>query len=58
MIRKEYNFYPDFMYKPGRQKVLQHFIQMPRIYKTDYFHDRYEEKARDNLHVELKELSS
>lgn len=24
-IRKEYSIYPDFLYKPGRKKVLQHF---------------------------------
>ncbi len=35
-IRKEYAIYPDLIYKPGRRKVLQHFLQMERIYKTDF----------------------
>jgi predicted metal-dependent HD superfamily phosphohydrolase len=57
-IRKEYKIYPDIVYKPGRRKVLQHFIQMPNIYKTEYFRNKYEEQARKNLNAELKLLSS
>ncbi|WP_276500387.1 HD domain-containing protein [Terrimonas pollutisoli] len=58
MIRKEYKLYPDFVYKPGRQKVLQHFLQMKNIYKTEFFRNKYEMQARKNLNDELKELSS
>jgi predicted metal-dependent HD superfamily phosphohydrolase len=52
-IRKEYKYYPDIIYKPGRQKVLNHFLGMKHIYKTPYFQDLYEEKARKNLEKEL-----
>jgi predicted metal-dependent HD superfamily phosphohydrolase len=45
-IRKEYRLYPDFLYKPGRQKVLRHFLAMESIYKTNWFKDKYEEQAR------------
>lgn len=55
-IRKEYSIYPDFMYQPGRQKVVAHFLAMPRIYKTDYFYEQFEEQARKNLQEELKHL--
>jgi predicted metal-dependent HD superfamily phosphohydrolase len=55
-IRKEYKMYPDLIYKPGRQKVLKHFLQMPTIYKTDYFIERYEEQARNNMMYELNVL--
>jgi predicted metal-dependent HD superfamily phosphohydrolase len=55
-IRKEYGIYPDFMYKPGRQKVVAHFLAMPRIYKTDYFFEEFEEQARRNLQNELQQL--
>jgi len=55
-IRKEYKVYPDFVYKPGRQKVLQHFLRMPTIYKTEYFTEKYEERARKNIMYELLEL--
>lgn len=57
-IRQEYKFYPALIYKPGRQKVLQHFLHMPAIYKTDFFRHKYEEQARANLVQELEELSS
>jgi predicted metal-dependent HD superfamily phosphohydrolase len=52
-IRKEYSIYPDFIYKPGRKKVIKHFLEMDRIYKTDYFHDHFETQARINLSEEL-----
>ncbi|NUY80112.1 hypothetical protein HUK80_04330 [Flavobacterium sp. MAH-1] len=48
-VRKEYKIYPDFMYNPGRKKVLQHFLGMPRMFKTDWFFERFEEQARSNL---------
>jgi predicted metal-dependent HD superfamily phosphohydrolase len=56
-IRKEYSVYPDFMYNPGRKKVLQHFQNMTNIYKSEEFRIRYEEKARRNIQMELKDLN-
>ncbi len=53
-IRKEYDIYPDMLYKPGRRKVLKHFLAMERIYKTSYFYDKYEQAARMNLQKELE----
>lgn len=55
-IRKEYSYYPDLLYKPGRKKVLQHFLSMDKIFKTDKFFSRYEEQARKNLSAELEQL--
>ncbi|MEL6624570.1 MAG: hypothetical protein AAFQ92_03540 [Bacteroidota bacterium] len=55
-IRKEYRMYPDFLYRPGRAKVLDHFLQRPRIYYTDYFRDQLEAQARQNLADERKQL--
>lgn len=52
-IRKEYRLFPDFMYKPGRRKVLQHFLHLPKIFKTDHFFTLYEEQARRNIKREL-----
>ncbi|WP_229251050.1 hypothetical protein [Emticicia sp. BO119] len=53
-IRKEYSIYSDMVYKPARKKVLNQFLEMKRIFKTDYFFDKYESKARQNL---LKEIT-
>jgi len=55
-IRKEYSIYPDFMYKPGRRKVLQQFLQMERIYKTERFIKTYEQQAKENIFEELQTL--
>jgi len=55
-IRKEYSLYPDILYKPGRKKVLKHFLELESIFKTEHFRDRYEQQARENLAAELKLL--
>jgi predicted metal-dependent HD superfamily phosphohydrolase len=52
-IRKEYKIYPNVLYKVGRKKVLKHFLEMERIFKTDYFSHKYEVQARENLTREL-----
>jgi predicted metal-dependent HD superfamily phosphohydrolase len=56
-IRKEYHWYPDLIYNPGRRKVLQNFLRRERIFKTDFFHQKYEVHARANLTRELDLLS-
>lgn len=55
-VRKEYSIYPDLLYKPGRRKVLQHFLDMPYIFKTEFFRGRLEAAARKNIINELKTL--
>lgn len=52
-VRKEYAIYPNIIYNAGRKKVLKHFLEMERIYKTDYFYQEFEQKAKDNLKQEL-----
>ena len=54
-IRKEYKIYPDIIYNPGRKKVLDHFLNMNRIYKSNYFYEKLEVNARTNL-LREKEL--
>lgn len=55
-IRSEYFVYPDKEYSYGRKKVLNHFLSMDRIFKTQYFSDKYEKQARLNLLEELNSL--
>lgn len=57
-VRKEYAIYPDLLYKPGRKKVLQHFLSMERIFKTAHFFDLYEKQAHKNLQAELRTLKN
>ncbi|WP_103069737.1 HD domain-containing protein [Aquimarina sediminis] len=56
-VRKEYKYYPDFIYNNGRIKVLNHFIDMPAIFKTNYFNQNLEVKAKRNLQQEIDLLS-
>lgn len=51
-IRQEYGDSPQF--NSGRKKVLERFLAMDRIYKTELFRDRYEAKARENIRREIR----
>lgn len=55
-IREEYSIYPDFLYNPGRKKVLTHFLEFDEIFKTDYFKEKYEKIARENIKREISIL--
>jgi predicted metal-dependent HD superfamily phosphohydrolase len=55
-VRKEYSIYPDFVYTPGRKKVLNHFLAMDRIFKTDFFYNKFEVQAKKNLQKEIELL--
>ena len=56
-VRKEYMIYSDEIFNEGRSKVLKHFLNMARIYKTDYFYSHLEQQAKVNLSKELDELN-
>lgn len=55
-VRKEYAVYPDLVYNPGRKKVLNHFLAMDSIFKTDYFYNKFDRQAKENLRKELSLL--
>lgn len=55
-VRKEFDCYPDSIYNTGRKKVLNHFLEMERIFKTDYFYNKFEKQAKNNLLTELNSL--
>jgi predicted metal-dependent HD superfamily phosphohydrolase len=55
-IRKEYKIYPNILYKPGRKKALQHFLENPSIYQTEVFRNKYEAIARENITAEINLL--
>lgn len=55
-IRKEYAIYPDLLYKPGRRKVLKHFLELENIFKTEDFREKYEVRARENILFEIERL--
>jgi predicted metal-dependent HD superfamily phosphohydrolase len=55
-VRQEYSIFPDELYKEGRAKVLEKFLEMPAIFKTEPFQKQYEQGARANLVKELEIL--
>lgn len=55
-IRKEYSIYPDLLYKPGRKKVLKHFLERKDIFKTPIFKEKYEDLAKANIQMEIDGL--
>jgi len=57
LVRKEFLYYPSIIYNKGRVKVLEHFLSLKRIYKTEYFFHKYENQARENIKKEIRTLN-
>lgn len=55
-IRREYAWVEESAYRAGRTKVLQGFLDRPRIYRTERMHAAGEEAARRNLRAEIDRL--
>lgn len=60
-IEKEYSWvkekYGEEFYRERRAKVLEKFLKKKPLYLTDHFRDKYEEKAKENLHMKVTELT-
>jgi predicted metal-dependent HD superfamily phosphohydrolase len=56
-IRKEYKIYPNILYKPGRKKALQHFLEQEFVYNTALFRELYDAVAKENLSNEISLLT-
>lgn len=57
-IRKEYNFVPKDIYVNKRTEILKMFLSSPKIFRSEYFHNKYEVTARRNIQWEIDNLSS
>ncbi|MGW0030204.1 HD domain-containing protein [Streptomyces sp. NPDC003314] len=55
-VREEYGFVPEDTFREGRAAVLRHLLDLPRLFRTPYGAAVWEEKARENVERELKEL--
>lgn len=56
-IRGEYEWVAMGEFSSRRATVLQGFLDRPRIYATDYFHQKFEESARRNLASSIYRLT-
>ncbi|MFM7023261.1 MAG: hypothetical protein ACKOXB_09800 [Flavobacteriales bacterium] len=54
-IRKEYAKYPDILYRPGRRKAMESLLSKEKIFQSNEFMERYEQRARTNISNELKQ---
>ena len=55
-IREEYNWVPMKIYQQERAKLLESFVSQDRIYKTDFFCERFEKLARKNIKLSIERL--
>ena len=55
-IRKEYIHVPKLIFKLGRSKLLKKFLSQNRIFHTDFFFNKIENQARDNIMAALQQL--
>jgi predicted metal-dependent HD superfamily phosphohydrolase len=57
-IRAEYSWVPETMFAGKRAEILEGFLARRRLYATEWFHDRYESRARINLRNSIAALRS
>ncbi|NIR31937.1 MAG: hypothetical protein GWN84_22045 [Gammaproteobacteria bacterium] len=57
-IRKEFAHVPDEAFYPRQAGFLRALLERPRFYFTDFFRDRYERNARENIARCLDELGA
>ena len=55
-IRKEYRWVPGPLYRRKRIQILESFLSRKALYETEYFRERYEERARANLRRAIAQL--
>jgi predicted metal-dependent HD superfamily phosphohydrolase len=48
-LREERADLSDARFEEGKRRFLTTLLERPRIFRTDYFHDLYEDRARDNI---------
>ena len=55
-VRQEYAHVSNIDYRAGRIAVLTGLLRHPKLYLTDYYYDRLEKRARQNINREIKIL--
>jgi predicted metal-dependent HD superfamily phosphohydrolase len=56
LIRREYSFVPDLLFRRKRAAVLASFLARPALYTTPQLRERFEARARENLARSLRRL--
>ncbi|TMR03778.1 metal-dependent phosphohydrolase [Actinomadura soli] len=56
-VREEYAFVPEEFFQAGRAEVLNGLLALPKLFRTPTAHERYEQRARNNIRTELMLLN-
>lgn len=56
-IRNEYKRVPAIIYNRKRKQILHQFLAKPRLYYFNYFFDKFESQARNNLTNAIADLN-
>jgi predicted metal-dependent HD superfamily phosphohydrolase len=56
-VRAEYGHVDEGQWRVGRSRILQHFLDRPRLFATAYMHETLEHRARANIEAELAALT-
>lgn len=56
-LRKEYIWVPEELFRKGRARIVEQFLERGTIFFTEFFIEKYEKKARDNLKRSFKRLA-
>lgn len=49
LVREEFSSVPQDLFVAGRVNILSKFLNRPNIYLTEFFQEKYENIARDNI---------
>lgn len=55
-VREEYRHVPELLFRTKRRSVLQGFLARPRLYNTEAYVNRLEDRARENLRRSIEKL--
>lgn len=55
-IRQEYSWVPAQFFRRERRRILEGFLERPRLYGTAFFFNTLEAQARQNLHRSIRQL--
>ena len=57
-IRQEYQQYSDDIFHAERVKILNLFLNRVYIFNTEYYRNKYEQAARNNIARELSKITN
>jgi predicted metal-dependent HD superfamily phosphohydrolase len=55
-IRREYEWVPETVFASKRVDILHRFLARERIFATEWFRNKYERQARQNLEAAISKL--